>query len=397
MFTEIETSDDFKCSRFTLNLNFDDQSCEPIVQKAFQINFPKDKCRKLKSQIFEEHEMSFEQFTQFDTITDLDFLKRELLDFSEDLLIKDEENFTRYFIENLPSEEERIKDSLFQIYAKLVSKYYSNLNEVCQIIQACVPNLLDRYYIDVFIAICMNRPFNYQWEIIFQKYHDQEIETNDFLKASNGLIKNSIFPPELEDFISILISKPISGIFKVLKQLNLTREKIVSFEIDFLLIDALDNKDPKITADALYFIAVDRNLFLLQNEIIVEKIFNILELGNYKQKEKVVIFFYNIMGLIPRELVALFIEKELIEGVGEMIYSSSLEVQFSSLKIIRFCIDIEKSNWFGIDYNIMDRCHKPEIYDTIAELANSGTKEISNMAIEVINELDNVTNERMRF
>ena len=93
MFTEIETSDDFKCSRFTLNLNFDDQSCEPIVQKAFQINFPKDKCRNLKSQIFEEHEMSFEQFTQFDTITDLDFLKRELLDFSEDLLIKDEENF----------------------------------------------------------------------------------------------------------------------------------------------------------------------------------------------------------------------------------------------------------------------------------------------------------------
>lgn len=376
---------DIRHSRYLSNLNNEDQSCEPL-------NFinPTENCKNLISLFFEEHKMSFDQFCQFDTIPDLDFLKNSLNNYPEFLEIEDENNFTKFFVESLPLEDDQINDSIFSIFAKIVSKYYRNLEEICQIIQKCVPNFSNHYFIDIFTAICVNHPLNHQWEIIIEKFNKSEIQVKDFLKASSGLIQNHIYPPKQEDFISLLASNPTIGIFKVLKILNLTRVEIQTFDIDLLLIDALKCPDSKLIKEALEFISEESHVFLLQNNYITEGIFSLLEIGNYEQKADVIYFFDKVIEMMPIDLLIFLINEDIIEKVGDMLYGSTLEIQFFSLRIIRFCIDVQKNNILGKDLDVIERCHQPNVYDIIAELKDSPDADISFGATDVINELDNV-------
>lgn len=382
---DIDELSDIRHSRYLSNLNYEDQSCEPL-------NFinPTENCQKLISLFFKEHKMSFDQFCQFDTIPDLDFLKNSLNNYPEFLEIEDEDNFTRFFVENLPLEDDQRNDSIFSIFAKIVSQYFRNLEEICQIIQKCVPNLSNHYFIDIFTAICVNHPLNHQWEIIIEKFIESEIQAKDFLKASSGLIQNHIYPPKQEDFISLLASNPTIGIFRVLKILNLTREEIQTFDIDSLLIDALKFPDSKLTKDALEFIGEESHLFLLQNNYITEEIFSLLEMGNYEQKADVISFFNKVIEKMPIDLLVYLIKEDIIEKVGDMLYGSTYEVQYSSLRIIHFCIEAQKSNIHGKDLDVIERCHKPNVYNIIVELKNSPDEDISIGATDIINELDNV-------
>lgn len=386
----VETLDDFKHSRLLENLDCEEQSYEPIIFNQIQINYPTENCKMLILKFFEEKKMSFDQLCQFDSITDLDLLKRSLSDYSETLKIEDEDRFTNFFINDFPFSDDRKNDSVFSIFAIIVSQYYQNPTEIYKIVQQCVLNLSNKYYADIFTAICKNRPYNDLWDIIIQKFLENEIQINDFLKASSGLIKNHIYPSEKKEFIELLKSYPTAGIFQVLKLLNLTREEIQVFGIDSLIIDFLKIPDSKLTADALDFIHEGNNISLLQNEELTVQIFSLLELGNYKQKIKVIAFFGDNMSKIPIDIISALINEGLIEKINEMIYGNALEVQFSSLSIIRFCIYSNDLLSNGI--NVFERCLRPEIYNAIAELKNSPCNDVSSTATHIINKLDSIAN-----
>lgn len=384
----IETLDDFKHSRLLENLDYEEQSCEPILFNQIQINYPTENCKMLISKFFEEKKMSFDQLCQFDSITDLDLLKRSLSDYSETLKIEDEDKFTNFFINDFPFSDDRKNDSVFSIFTIIVSQYYQNPTEIHKIIEHCVLNISNTYYADIFTAICKYRPNNDLWEIIIQKFRENEIQINDFLKASSGLIKKQIYPSEKEEFISILKSYPTAGVFQVLKLLNLTIEEIHIFGIDSLIIDFLKIPDSKLTADALDFIHEGNNISLLQNEELTVQIFSLLELGDYKQKIKVIAFFGDNMSKIPIDIVSALINEGIIEIINEIINSSTFEVQFSSLCIIRFCI--YSSDLLNNNISVFERCFKPEIYNTIDELKNSPCNDISSTATHIINKLDSI-------
>lgn len=384
---EVEQFNDLQHFRILTGIDDDDSTDQMDSMQNFMLRSPNEECQKLVTFLFEEsHQISFCQFTKFQSITDLNLLKRSLSEYSDNLQILDENKFTDFFIGSLPHENKLINDSMFSIYTNLVSKYYTNLNYVWQIILECIKNFKDHYYAEIFTAICATKKaFNEQWNYLYKKLNENMIQMNYFLRATSSLIKNKIYPPDREQYISTILSDPIPGIFTVFKVLKLTREEIQRYKVDDLLVYAFGTPDIKITADALVFLGKKRNVFLLTNPNITNSILKLLNSGNFQQKQKILVFFDKIIcgNYLPSVCINEMIQNQCIEISGEMLLSNSNEIQFVSLRIIYFLICV------GENYSneAVFRCNEEDLYNSIYELTMSENQNISSVATAIIRKL----------
>lgn len=383
-----DTLTKFKHSRMLTNLDFKDQTIDSNEYEEITLHNPKLNCEQILQFIHDtSHTLSFKQFCEFDTIADLDLLKRFLADdFIFNLKLIDESNFTKFFIETLPLEDEKVNDSMFSIFTSLVSKCYQK--DIPLIINECIPNLYNQYYMDIFIAICMNHYFDSSWEILYQhiNYQDRPFE---FLKASIGLLKHKIYPPNRDEFIINIISHPVIGIFRVLDMLNMERNEIQRFQIELSIIEALEKDDHRINSDALNFLSKKEHLFLLENDDIINLLFTMLEIGNFNQKKKIIVFLYDIIQSVPFNIMELFIEKGIIEACCDLFNDINLQIQYVCLRIILICITYEKKNLFENHMFVIERFNDEELYNAFYEFTESRDEKISQVSQQIINEITN--------